>query len=92
MFWKLNACSLNGRSAWPTESEPSKIVYSDASDYACTSFVKNEGKIIQQNWSPNEREQSSTWKELRAVQLAIELFSHDFKGQQVAWLTDIKTL
>ena len=46
MFWKLNACFLNGRSVWRTESKPSKIVYSDASDYACSSFVENEGKIF----------------------------------------------
>ena len=60
MFWKQNARSLNGRSAWPTDSKPSKIVYSDASKNACSSFVELEGKIFQQNWSPDEREKSST--------------------------------
>ena len=88
MFWKLNARSLIDRRAWPTESKPSKIVYSDASDYACSSFVENEGKIFQQNWSSDERKKSSTWRELKAVQLAISSFAHDLKGQQVAWLTD----
>ena len=29
MFWKQNARSLNGRSAWPTDNKPSKIVYSE---------------------------------------------------------------
>ena len=86
MFWKLNARSLNGRAAWPTESKPSKIVYSDASDYACSSFVENEGKVFQQNWSSDERKKSSTWRELKAVQLAISSFAHDLKGQQVAWV------
>lgn len=88
MFWKLNVRSLNGRAAWPTESKPSKIVYSDASDYACNSFVENEGKVFQQNWSSDERKKSSTWRELKAVQLAISSFAHDLKGQQVAWFTD----
>ena len=60
MVWKQNACSLNGRSAWPTDSQPSKIVYSDASENSCSSFVEHEGKIFQQNWSPDEREKSST--------------------------------
>ena len=82
MFWKLNARSLNGRAAWPTESKPSNIVYSDASDYTCSSFVENEGKIFQQNWSSDERKKSSTWRELKAVQLAISSFAHDLKGQQ----------
>jgi len=88
VFRKLNARSLNGRAAWPTESNPSKIVYSDASDYACSSFVANEGKIFQQIWSFDERKKSFTWRELKAVQLAISSFAHDLKGQQVAWLTD----
>ena len=88
MFWKLNARSLNGRPAWPAESKPSKIVYSDASNHACSSFVENEGKIFQQNWSPAEQAKSSTWRELKAVHLAIESFIYDLKGQQVAWFTD----
>ena len=61
MFWKLNACSLNGRLVWSTESKPSNIVYSDDSDYACSFFVENEGKIFEFFLrSPDEREKSST--------------------------------
>ena len=60
MFWKQTTRSLNGRSACPTDNKPSKIVYSDASENACSSFVELEGKIFQQNWSPDEREKSST--------------------------------
>ena len=88
MFWKQNARSLNGRSVLPTDSKPSKIVYSDASEYACSSFVEHEGKIFQQNWSPDKREKSSTWRELKAVQLAIVSSAHDLKGHRVAWFTD----
>ena len=89
MFWKQNARSLNGRLAWPTDdSKLSKIVYSDISEYACSSFVEQEGKIFQQNWLPDERETSSTWRELKAVQLAIVSLAHDLKGHKVAWFTD----
>ena len=51
--------------------QPAKLVYSDASDYACGSFIHSEGKIFQQNWSPVERNNSSTWRELKAVELAL---------------------
>ena len=88
LFWKHNAQSLNGRPAWVTETKLSKIVYSDASDHACGAFVQSEGKLFQQNWSPEESAKSSTWRELKAVQLALESFANELNGQQVAWFTD----
>ena len=45
------------------------VVYSDASDHACSSFIDNAHKIFYQNWSPAESSQSSTWKELRTWKL-----------------------
>ena len=86
MFWKQNARSLKGRSAWPTDSKPSKIVYSDASEYACGSFVEHEGKTFQLHCSPDEREKSSTRRELKAAQLAIAGLAHDLKGHRVSWV------
>ena len=88
LFCRHNAQFLNGRPAWVTETKPTKIVYSDASDRACGSFVQSEGKLFQQNWSPEESVKSSTWRELKAVQLALENFSNELSGQQVAWFTD----
>jgi len=88
LVWKHNAQFVNGRPAWDTEIKPTKIVYSDASDRACGSFVQSEGKLFQQNWSPEESAKSSTWRELKAVQLALESFFNELSGQQVAWFTD----
>ena len=70
LFWTHNVQFLNGRPAWVTETKPTRIVYSVASDHACGSFVQSEGKLFQQNWSPEESAKSSTWRELKAVQLA----------------------
>jgi len=88
LFWKHNAPFLNGRPAWVTETKPTKIVYSDDSDRACGSFVQSEGKFHRQNWSPEESAKSSTWREVKAVQLALESFSNELSAQQVAWFTD----
>ena len=68
--------------------QPAKLVYSDASDYACGSFIHSEGKIFQQNWSPVERNNSSTWRELKAVELGLISFAPSLLGKQVAWSTD----
>ena len=88
LFWTHNVQFLNGRSAWVTETKPTRIVYSDASDRACGSFVQTKGKLFQQNWSPEESAKSSTWRELKAVELALESFPNELSGQQVTWFTD----
>ena len=67
---------------------PARFVYSDASDYACSSFIENEHKIFHQNWSATEGSQSSTWRELRTVDLAVSAFAPDLQGKKVAWFTD----
>ena len=89
VFWSQNVDSLNCRChSWLSLCQPAKLVYSDASDYACGSFIHSEGKIFQQNWSPVERNNSSTWRELKAVELALISFAPSLLGKQVAWFTD----
>jgi len=65
---------------------PVKFVYSDASDHACSSFIDNEHKIFHQ--SPEESSKSSTWRELRTVDLALSAFAPDLQGKKVAWFTE----
>ena len=60
-FWIDNVDSLNFRCPWLPFQPPARFVYSDASDYACSSFIENEHKIFHQNWSATEGSQSSTW-------------------------------
>ena len=88
VFWSQNVDSLNCRCPWLPLCQPAKLVYSDASDYACGSFIHSEGKIFQQNWSPVERNNSSTWRELKAVELALTSFAPSLLGKQVVWFTD----
>ena len=88
VFWSQNVDSLNCRCPWLPLCQPAKLVYSDASDYACGSFIHSEGKIFQQNWSPVERNNSSTLRELKAVELALISFAPSLLGKQVAWFTD----
>ena len=84
-FWIGNVDSLNFRCPWLPFQSPARFVYSDASDYACSSFIENELKIFHQNWSATEGSQSSTWRELRTVDLALSAFAPDLQGKKVAW-------
>ena len=49
---------------------------------ACGAFVKNSHLVFHQNWSPVERAQSSTWRELKAVCLAFKAFANHFSDNQ----------
>ena len=54
-FWIDNVDCLNFRCPWLPFQPPARFVYSDASDYACSSFVENKHiKTFHQNWSARE--------------------------------------
>ena len=67
---------------------PAKLVYSDVSDHASSAFINNEHRIFHQNWSPAESSKSSTWRELRTVDISLSAFAPDLRGKKVAWFTD----
>ena len=81
---------INEAPAWKHEFKPTKLVYSDASDHACAAFVQNQNqnKIFHENWSEVEKSKSSTWRELKAVSLAIESCRVLLPNQNIAWFTD----
>ncbi|XP_067041129.1 uncharacterized protein [Acropora muricata] len=87
-FWDENVDSLNFHSPWAPLQPPAKFVYADASDHACSSFMDNDHKIFDQNWSPAESSKSSTCRELRTVNLALFAFALVLQGKRVAWFTD----
>ena len=80
--------SLICRSLWLLPCIPAKFVYSHASDHACGSFIQNEGKAFHQNSSSAERTKSSTWRELKTVELGLISFAPCLLGTQTAWFTD----
>ena len=72
-FRANNVNSLNGRVYWPAQSLPVRVSFSDASDSACGAFVESDSELVfHHNWFPEEKVQSSTWRELKAVCLALE--------------------
>ena len=88
-FWARNVDSLNGKVYWGTQSLPVKISYSDASNHACGAFVQsNTDLVFHQNWSTADSGQSSTWRELKVVCLALEAFADRLSESKVVWFTD----
>ena len=87
-FWRENLCKCNGVPIWPVKGRPTRIVFSDASSVGCGSVIAVEGIVFQQNWSHLESSQSSNFRELKAVSLALEAFVEELKFQAVAWFTD----
>ena len=88
-FWVRNVDSLNGRVYWGVLSLLVKVIFCDASDSACGAFVQSDSNLIfHQNWSPEEKFQSSTWRELKAVCLALESFAGRLSDSEVIWYSD----
>ena len=87
-FWIDNIDTLNFRCPWVPFQPPARFLYFDASDYAYRFFIENEHKIFHQNWSATEGSKSSTWRELRTVDLALSTFALELQGKKVAWFTD----
>lgn len=87
-FWFKNINNINFKKMG-TYSKSSVIVYSDASDTAagaCT--VEVENKIFHRMWKSQEALESSTWRELKAIELALLSYQNVFTGKNLNWHTD----
>ena len=82
-FWRdnLKNCFLYNK--------PSSFAYSDASDTGCGSLITmNETILCHKMWLPHEKAKSSTWRELAAIEFAIQSFKDVLKASHVKWFTD----
>jgi len=78
-FWLAKIRELNGQDLWPKPSTV-RVVFSDASDTGFGGYtVEHGGLIANGQWSREEAQQSSTWRELRDVRLVL-VQSYKMKG------------
>ncbi len=87
-FWLNNISKLNSKQLWPDNLIPSRIVYSDASAHACGAILNVDEKVFHSNWTEEERNGSSTWRELKTVVLAAQAFELYLKNRTIAWFTN----
>ena len=91
-FWSSCIGQFNGQDMWPKPSAV-RVVYSDASDtgyggYTGGYSVEHGGCVATGQWSKWEAQQSSTWRELRAVRLILESFYGQLENERIRWFTD----
>ncbi len=92
MFWHQNVRKLKPMS-FSSNNEYSTIVYSDASNSAAASYIldMNSTEMVYY-WSKLESEQSSTWREVKAIHVALLTYANMLEGNNVRWFTDCKNV
>lgn len=86
LFWKQNVSILKSVDLLQKSSE--FHVFTDASDTGAAGFVRNSDLIMHKMWLQNEKVKSSTWREIKAIQLCLRSFSHFLKNSSVTFYTD----
>lgn len=87
-FWISNTRTLN-RKLLASYSPSQTLVYSDASGVACGAYTVEVGsKIFHRMWSSEEKGKSSTWREMRAIELGLVSFCSSLEGRNLKWFTD----
>lgn len=87
-FWKKNARSYNCKNI-QNYSRKHVMIFSDASDVAGAAYtVELDQKVFHIGWSEFEKEKSSTWRELKAIELGLLSFHRVIEGKTVKWFTD----
>ncbi len=65
------------------------VVFSDASDIAGASYVVGVGdRVARGAWNHIEKHKSSTWKELKAVEIVLKSFTRILADKKIKWFTD----
>ncbi len=91
-FWFDNISNLNGKDI-SENYDVKNVIFSDASEKAFAGYIVNmQGYEAHGNWSAQEAVMSSTWRELKAVQLVMESFCDNIKASTIQWCTDCKNV
>ena len=84
-FWLREITNYNGLHIWPKPSAV-RVAYSDASATGYGGYIVEHGNlVVNSEWSADEAQLSSTWRELRAVRMVLE---SKLKHERVHWFTD----
>jgi len=87
MFWKDNLQLLNRRYIKDFHI-PMAFCFSDASSVAVGAIIKGNDFISHKNLSIEEKNNSSTWRELYAIFNSLNDFRSFLKNKNVLWHTD----
>ena len=66
-----------------------QVIYSDASDRDFGRYmVEHDPQIAHGQWSTWKAQQSSTWRELKALSIVLQSFVSSLSNEQIRWSTD----
>ena len=87
-FWYKGIEEFNGQNIKRSPSAV-RVVYSDASGTGFGGYMVEHGpQIAHGQWTTWEAEQSSTWRELKAVSTVLESFASQLANEHIRWFTD----
>ena len=72
-WWQKNLCNWNSRSFLPMQN-PTRILYVDSSNTGWGAHLQNHHQHINGHWSHEETSYHISWKEMHAVQLALQTY------------------
>ncbi|CAG2237876.1 unnamed protein product [Mytilus edulis] len=86
MFWKQNIHCLKPVPLLRNNSEFN--VFTDASDIGAGGYLQGTDYIAHRQWSVTEATKSSTWREIKAIELALDSFAKVLEHSSVTFFTD----
>ena len=88
-FWLRNCDFLPSKSFLTVKSVPDRLIYTDASSFACAGFsVQTCNSVVHKMWTADEASKSSTFRELKAVHITILSLLPDLRNRLVKVYTD----
>ena len=86
-FWKNNLCSVNSKTVSDL-TFPFISIYSEASNVACAGHIAGKDVHAHRMFTEAERQESSTYRELLAIEFVLSWFSSFLPNSRVKWFTD----
>lgn len=86
MFWKQNIHCLKPVPLLRNNSEFN--VFTDASDIGAGGYLQGTDYIAHRQWSVTEATKSSTWREIKAIELTLYSFAKVLEHSSVTFFTD----
>ena len=88
LFWQTSIAGLNAHPIWFSPGT-TRVAFSDASSTGYGGYVVELGsEVAHGQWSELQMVQSSTWRELKAVDLVLRSFASKLAGHAVKWFSD----
>jgi hypothetical protein len=91
-FWCFHCNVLSFKSIVPMHKQPQRVIFTDANQFAGAGFTVGDNKIVHFMWEKQDRDKSSTWRELKTVANNIQSLKNDLSGKFVKIYTDNKNV